>query len=134
MIEMNISYVENRTIFECIVGSQAYGTNNELSDLDYSGVMIPGKEYFLGLKNFEQFQGYENLDKTIYDIRKALNLIADNNPNMLDLLYTPERCVVKTTKYWEKVLEHRDLFISKKCKFTYAGYSFAQIKRIESFF
>jgi len=48
---MEISYVEKHTVFECIVGSQAYGISNELSDIDKSGVMIPGKEYFLGLKH-----------------------------------------------------------------------------------
>ncbi|MDD5649385.1 MAG: nucleotidyltransferase domain-containing protein [Candidatus Nanoarchaeia archaeon] len=129
---MEIKYVEDHTIFECIVGSQAYGTHNELSDFDYAGVMIPGKEYFLGLKNFEQFQGFENVDKTIYDIRKALTLIADNNPNMLDLLFSPERCVIKSTEYWNKIVENRDMFLSKRIRYTFSGYASAQLQRIKT--
>lgn len=128
---MEIKYVNQHTIFECIVGSQAYGTNNEFSDIDYAGVMIPGKEYFLGMKNFEQFQGFE-MDKTIYDIRKALTLIADNNPNMLDLLFIPERCIVFSTKFWEKILKHRSIFLSKRIRYTFAGYAIAQLGRIKT--
>lgn len=126
---MKIEYVEAHTIFECIVGSQAYGTNDSKSDLDYAGVMIPGLEYFLGMKRVEQFQGYE-IDKTIYEIRKALTLIADNNPNMLDLLFTPDRCIVKETKYWEMIKEKRDLFLSKRARYTFSGYAIAQLGRI----
>lgn len=129
---MEIKYVEDHTIFECIVGSQAYGTDNEFSDFDYSGVMIPGKEYFLGLKRFEQFQGYQGVDKTIYDIRKALELVADNNPNMLDLLHTPERCIVKMTKYWERIIENKSLFVSKRIRYTFSGYAIAQLNRIKT--
>lgn len=129
---MDIKYVEQHIIFECIVGSQAYGTDNEFSDFDYSGVMIPGREYFLGLKSFEQFQGFKDVDKTIYDIRKALNLIADNNPNMLDLLYTPERCIVRTSKFWDKILENRDIFLSKRIRWTFSGYAIAQLNRIKT--
>jgi len=129
---MEIKYVEEHTIFECIVGSQAYGINNQFSDTDYAGVMIPGKDYFLGLKKFDQFQGYPEQDKTIYDIRKALDLISDSNPNMLDLLYIPERCIIKITPFWQKVIENRALFLSKKAKFTFSGYAIAQINRIKT--
>lgn len=128
---MEIKYVEDHTIFRCIVGSQAYGTNNEFSDTDYAGVMIPGYEYFLGLKKVEQFQGFEH-DETVYEIRKALTLVADNNPNMLDLLFTPARCIVKSTKAWEKILEKRDLFLSKRMRYTFAGYAIAQLDRIKT--
>lgn len=137
---MDIKYVENHTIFECIVGSRAYGTNTPNSDCDIAGVMIPDKTFFFGTSKFEQFQGflpstYNNIrveDKTIYDIRKAISLITDNNPNMLDLLATPDHCIIKTTKYWDTFRENKQLFISKRCKFTYSGYSAAQIRRIKT--
>jgi len=128
---MDISYVEKRTIFETVAGSRAYGTYNEDSDYDKAGVMIPGKEYFYGFDKFEQFQGYPDEDKTIYDIRKALTLIHENNPNMLDLLYAPDKCIIKTTPYWNKILEHKDLFLSKRCRYTFSGYAIAQLQRIK---
>jgi len=128
---MDIKYVNERTIYETIVGSRLYGIHNENSDYDKAGVMIPDKSYFYGFKRFEQFQGFEE-DKVIYDIRKAIQLISDNNPNMLDLLHDNEKCIIKITPMWEKVIDNKDLFISKRCRFTYSGYSIAQLKRIKT--
>jgi predicted nucleotidyltransferase len=128
---VELKYVENHTIFECVVGSQAYGISTPESDEDRAGVMIPGKEFFYGLQRFEQFQGFKE-DKTIYDFRKAISLIADNNPNMIDLLCIPERCIVKNTKFWQEIMDNANLFISKKCRYTYQGYAYSQIKRIET--
>lgn len=127
---MDIGYVEKHKIFETIIGSRAYGLNNEDSDYDKAGVMIPDISYFFGVKKFEQFQGYET-DKTIYDIRKAIRLIADNNPNCIDLIKMPERCITFITPYWQKIIDNADLFISKKCRYTYVGYSLQQLRRIK---
>lgn len=138
---MEIKVVEERTIFLTGVGSRAYGIHRPDSDYDQAGVMIPPAKYFFGLDKFEQFRDFppedtavsdKGQDKVIYDIRKAVSLIADNNPNMLDLLFTPERCIITLEKEWETFIENRDLFISKKCRHTYSGYAFAQLKRIET--
>ena len=128
---MELKYVEEHTIFETIVGSRAYGIHNEDSDYDKAGVMIPGTEYFYGLNKFEQFQGYET-DKVIYEIRKIIKLISENNPNCLDLLFSPSHCLIKNSKYWERIQENANLFISKKCKYTFSGYAIAQLQRIKS--
>lgn len=128
---MELKYVEDHTIFETVIGSQAYGTSTPESDVDVAGVMIPDVSYFYGLNKFEQFQGYQT-DKTIFNIQKAVRLIADNNPNALDWISSPERCIIKTTPYWDKFRENTDLFISKKCKFTFMGYAIAQLKRIKT--
>lgn len=127
---MNLEYAESHLIFDCVVGSRAYGIHNPDSDADRSGVIIPGKEYFYGFKKFEQFQGFKEKDRVAYDIRKAINLILDNNPNMMDLLFIPERCYVKITPYWEEIIKIRDSFISKKCRHTFSGYAFAQLRRL----
>lgn len=128
---MEEKYVLDNIIFETGVGSRAYGTNNEDSDHDRAGIMIPGKEYFLGLKRVEQYQDFET-DRVIYNLRKALKLMMDNNPNMLDLLWAPERCIIKTTEHWDKIQENRDLFLSKKVRYTYSGYAIAQLRRIKT--
>lgn len=130
---MECSYVTPRIIYETVVGSRAYGTNlDETADYDRAGVMIPGKEFFLGLDKFEQFQGFPEKDRVIYDIRKILKLMADNNPNCLDLLWAPERCLIKTTPYWEKIKDQRDIFLSKRCRHTFSGYAQAQLLRIKT--
>lgn len=128
---MHAHIAEGRRIFDTVVGSQAYGTNRPESDEDTVAVCIPLEEYFFSSKTFEQ-ANYSVTDRVIYCVRKAIRLMADNNPNMLDLLFTPERCVKLSTKYWEMIKENSDKFISKKCKFTFSGYAIAQLERIRT--
>jgi len=129
---MELKVIEPRIIFDTVVGSRAYGIHNPDSDSDRSGVCIPTSEYFFGFKKFEQFQSFPEKDRVSYDIRKAVSLILDNNPNMIDLLWVPDHCIVKSTPYWDIFRENRDLFLSKKCRWTFSGYAIAQLRRIES--
>jgi uncharacterized protein len=127
---MNKDVISNRIIFDTVVGSHAYGTNLESSDIDTVAVAIPPKEYFFSTKKFEQFSDFED-DRTIYDLRKMVSLMLENNPNCIDILFAPTRCYRKITLYWERLLEVRDSFLSTKVKHCYLGYSWAQLQRIK---
>ncbi len=129
---MDAQVVNERTIFLMLSGSRAHGTHREDSDYDKTGVMIPPPKYFFGLDRVDHFRKFEGEDKVIYDFRKAICLLNDNNPNILDLLFSPERCTLILKEPWKKMLEHRDLFISRKCRNTYSGYAYAQLSRIET--
>jgi len=130
---MEKEFVDKCTIFSTIVGSRAYGTNGEDSDTDVRGVAVLNdlKYYFGFLNRFEQHEDNQS-DTVIYDIRKAFNLIADANPNMLDMLFSEEKFHLKVRDEFKPVLENRDKFLSKRVRFTYTGYSAAQLKRIKS--
>lgn len=69
-------------------------------------------------------------DEELQELRKFLKLAAQCNPNILEFLYV-EHLIDICTPQWEKIREHRHLFLSKKAKFTYAGYSISQMKRIK---
>ena len=125
--------IRKHTIYKVVSGSHAYGFATEESDFDYRGVAIPPKEYFLGFSNiFEQYEQQTPEDITIFDIRKFFKLAADCNPNVIELLWIPEKWVLKRTKYIDTILENRNLFLSKKVKYTYTGYAIAQLKRIQT--
>jgi predicted nucleotidyltransferase len=70
------------------------------------------------------------LDLCIYSLHKFVFLAANNNPNVLELLFLDERDVLFADDRWRRISEHRDLFLSRKCKHTYLGYAHAQLKRI----
>jgi len=126
----NLKWINDRSILISISGSISYGTNSENSDIDIRGVAVPPKEYFFGVQDvFEQAQFSEPYDCVIFDIRKFFKLAIDNNPNILELLFTDDKFIIKNNA--EKILNIRDLFLSKKAKFTYAGYAHSQIKRME---
>lgn len=134
---MNQEQVIKNTIYSIYVGSTAYGTNVATSDMDEGGVCIPTKESILGNSKFEQWNNWTDedgnkIDKTIYNIQKAVKLMIQNNPNMMDYLYVPERCIISMAPEWERIMAIRDDFLSTKCKHTYQGYSFAQLDRIKT--
>ncbi|TAL29045.1 MAG: hypothetical protein EPN98_21625 [Phenylobacterium sp.] len=129
----NLEWLPARTMFLAKSGSHAYGTNLPTSDLDLKGVAIPPREYFLGyLHRFEQAECKGDLDAVIYDVRKFVNLAADCNPNIIEVLFCDDRDVLLTSIAWERIRLHRDLFLSKKAQHTFSGYAMAQLKRIKT--
>ncbi len=129
--------IEKRTILEVVHGSRAYGLAGPESDLDIRGVAIPPRNHFLGYAFvFEQYEGEKNVDgeadRVIYGIRKFFKLASDCNPNVLEFLYVPSRCIRRITPWGEKLIESRDLFLSKVAKFKFSGYAIAQLKRIQT--
>ncbi|PSB30748.1 nucleotidyltransferase domain-containing protein [Chlorogloea sp. CCALA 695] len=133
--------VEKRTIFVGLAGSHAYSLNHSKSDYDYRGVFIAPKEYYLGFNSIEQKDsGWNeegiftfidgNEDTVIYELKKVVQLLSAANPNVLELLWLENYPFL--TEVGEYLIEHRQLFLSKKVKHTYSGYAFAQIKKIET--
>lgn len=117
-----------------ITGSHLYGTNTELSDRDERGVFIPSKEYFLGFLKHTKIYEYKNKkdDIVYYEFRNFLNLACQNNPNILEFLFVPENKLLSSSYTWTKIVENRDLFLSKKAKYTFLGYSNSQFNRIKN--
>lgn len=111
-----------------IRGSQAYGTNLPTSDMDYSGIYIQSAEDILGFRYKEQINDDKN-DTVFYEIRRFLDLLSSNNPTVLELLNTPEDCILFKHPLMDKILQHRDKFITKTCGKSFAGYAIQQIKK-----
>lgn len=129
----SLEWLPARTIFLTKAGSQAYGTNLPTSDLDIKGVAIPPKEYFLGyLQRFEQAESRDPVDAVVYDIRKFVALAADCNPNIIEVLFTDPSDWLVSRPPWDRLIEHRELFLSQKAQYTFSGYAMAQLKRIRT--
>lgn len=132
----NLRWLEQNTVIFGKSGSYSYGLNTETSDLDLKGVAIPPKEYFFGFMNkFEQAELKKTKDSdiefVIYDIRKFFNLCADNNPNIIELLWLDSADYLKVTPIGEKIIAARELFLSKRARYSFAGYAFGQLQRIK---
>jgi predicted nucleotidyltransferase len=120
--------VENGLIlFETIVGSQAYGTQTPTSDIDKKFVYILPQDYILGTGYVEQI----NVDKDYvgWEIKRFLELMGSNNPTVLELLNSPEDCIVSKHPLFDMIIEHKDDFITKICKDSFGGYARQQIKK-----
>ena len=109
-------------------GSQAYGTAIPTSDIDYAGVYIQHIDNILGYGYKEQINDDKN-DTVFYEIKRFLDLVSTNNPTILELLNTPEDCILYKHPLIGEILQHRDKFITKKCSNSFAGYAIQQIKK-----
>ena len=120
--------VENGLIlFETIVGSQAYGTQTPTSDIDKKFVYILPQDFILGTGYVEQIN--VNKDYTGWEIRRFLELMGSNNPTVLELLNSPEDCIVSKHPLFDHILAHKKDFITKICKDSFGGYARQQIKK-----
>jgi predicted nucleotidyltransferase len=117
-----------KPLYLVIRGSHAYGTNIETSDTDYSGIFIQSEEDILGNKYVEQINDDKN-DTVIYEIRRFLELLGSNNPTVLELLNTPEDCVIYKDPIFDLVLNDREKFITKICAKSLGGYAKQQISK-----
>lgn len=142
-----MNWLLDNLCFLCVSGSQGYGTNNEFSDVDVKGIVLPPKEIREHL--FSQFNQTINnklienkysyiknpknpkFESTVYSLSKFIQLAAQVNPNIIELLWSDESCILEKNKIGQKLLENRDLFLSTKAKFTFSGYAFAQFAKIE---
>lgn len=133
---------EKNLIMKALVGSHLYGTETKDSDKDYVGIFIPDEDYVLGTKRVEQVEirtnptdsGRRNtpldVDTVIYSLPKFIHLAAGNNPNILELLFVPEKNLVFTSKYYEELRNAAHLFVSKKAKHTFCGYAYSQKQKL----
>jgi predicted nucleotidyltransferase len=84
---------------------------------------------FIG--SFEQAELHEPLDCVIFEIRKFCRLASNANPNIIEILFTDPRHWIRTTPQHQRLWESRSSFLSRKVRYTFAGYAHAQLKRIE---
>lgn len=116
-----------KIIFKAIVGSQAYGTNTSESDTDIKGIYIQSNDEILSNQYKEQIN--INKDECYYEIQRFLQLAQTANPTILELLYSPDNCILETSPEYELIKNYRDKFLTKKCYNSFAGYANQQIEK-----
>lgn len=117
---------QNLILFEVISGSKSFGLNTPTSDTDIKGVYYLPKEKFFGLNYIPQISNETN-DEVYYEIGRFVELLLKNNPNILEILASPEDCIL----YKHPLMDNLKLedFLSKLCKDSFAGYAVTQIKK-----
>lgn len=149
-------FLETSVQYEVIMGSVAYGVSEDHSDMDIYGFAIPPRDMVFPhlqghlhgfdpeFESFNQFQQHHIEDKnalggkgrkydlTIYSIVKYFRLLADCNPNIIDSLFVPRRCVLYTTAIGEMIRERRKLFLHKGCWATFKGYAYTQMHKMKT--
>lgn len=145
------AFMQDNLHYETMMGSVAYGVSGDSSDVDVYGFCIPPKTYIFphlageidGFgtqhKRFHQWQQHHVDDKeakkiydfSIYSIVKYFDLCMDNNPNMIDSLFTPDFCVLHITQVGQMVRDNRDIFLHKGAWHKFRGYAYSQMHKAE---
>lgn len=139
-----------------MMGSVAYGVSSDTSDMDVYGFCVPTKELvfphlageIFGFgkqkERFEQFQQHHievpeemagrgrMYDVSVYNIVKYFQLCMENNPNMIDSLFTPQFCVLHITKIGSMVRENRRMFLHRGAYHKFLGYAHSQLHKMTS--
>ena len=111
-------------LLKTISGSKAYGLDLATSDTDIRGVFCLPKHLYYGLDYYPQLSDEKN-DEVCYELKRFLDLLYKNNPNLLELLNMPRDMIL----YRHPIMDHLEpqLFLSKKCRDSFAGYAQTQI-------
>lgn len=157
-LEDNVHYL---TIMGSMAYGVADTNGDDSSDMDVYGFCIPPKEvvfphlggaiwgfgkYKEGMpqSHFGQYQQHNihdpsarggkgrDYDLTVYNIVKFFQLCLENNPNMIDSLFTPEVCVLHATRVGHLVREHRKLFLHQGVCDKFKGYAYAQVHKLQT--
>jgi hypothetical protein len=95
------------------------------------------------IKRFEQYQEHHihdrsalgghgrSYDFSVYSIVRYFQLCMENNPNMIDSLFTPVTCVLHATRLANRVRDHRRIFLHKGAWHTFRGYAYSQLHKME---
>lgn len=118
-----------RIIFSCVAGSRAYGTQVHGSDEDVRGIYLVPSAAYLPIDR-EPVQLSDDRNNTVYySLRRCIELLAEANPNILKLLFSPQDCVHIVSKEMDRLIHARSIFVTRQCGDTHIGYAMSQIKK-----
>jgi len=113
-------------LLKCISGSRAYNLALPSSDTDIKGIFVLPQRELYGLTYTPQVSNETN-DEVYFEAGRFIDLLVKNNPNILELLSTPEGCVLYRHPLLD-LIKPGD-FLSKLCLDSFAGYAKTQIKK-----
>ena len=116
-------------IYRCVVGSRAFGLDNEESDTDRRGIFLPPAELHWSLRGVPEQLENDEEQECYWELQKFIALALKANPNILECLYSP--MVETATPLAEELLGMRDIFLSKMVYQTFNGYVMSQFKKLE---
>lgn len=121
-------------------GSIAHGTYrkstepNSIDDKDVMGVFIGSEGFYTGFKKSDVGEKmFREWDIVQYELKKFVSLLLKSNPNVLMMLWLPEKYYLHKDKYGEMLIQNRDIFVSKHAYHSFSGYAYGQFHRMTNF-
>ena len=115
-------------IYGCVVGSHAYGTQTEDSDLDVRLVVLRPAEYVLSGRDEESFRDHSS-DTVAYTMDKFVRMLANGNPNIVDMVGIDDSMVFLIRPEFAYIKKNLHLLASKRIGSAYLGYAKSAMHR-----
>jgi uncharacterized protein len=121
-----------------IGGSELHGAKlGGTDDVDVYGLFIEPPERALGLEPLEHFvwstagndrrNTSDDVDLTLYSLRKWARLAVKGNPTALHFLFAPNELAHRT---WTQFVAQREAFLARSCAPQFVNFADAQLKRM----
>jgi uncharacterized protein len=128
----------NSVIHLFIGGSELHGAKvKDTDDIDIYGIYIEPPELVLGLEALPHFvwstagderrNGPDDVDVTLYSLKKWASLACKGNPTALHFLFSSN---VVSSPVWEEFLRHKKVFLAQTCLPQFLGFADDQLKRM----
>jgi predicted nucleotidyltransferase len=117
-------------IYRCVMGSKAFGLDDDSSDTDRRGCYLPPADVHWSLYGVPEQIEDNNNEEVYWELQKFISLALKANPNILECLWSPlvEHCAPIA----EELLALRRSFLSRLIYQTYNGYVASQFKKLEA--
>ena len=120
----------DRIIYRCILGSRAFGLDDDQSDIDYRGIFLPPAALHWSLSGVPDQLERQETQEHYWELQRFLTFALKANPNVLECLYSP--LVEKKTPLAEELLGLRSIFLSKLVYQTFNGYVMSQFRKMQA--
>jgi uncharacterized protein len=121
-----------------IGGSELHGAKlGGTDDVDVYGIFIEPPERALGLESLDHFvwstagddrrNSADDVDVTLYSLRKWARLAVKGNPTALHFLFAPNDLAHPS---WSRIVTSRDAFLARSCAPQFVNFADAQLKRM----
>lgn len=112
----------------------AYNPKSEIDDKDIMGVFINDLSHYFGLNQKEHHEKFiKEWDAVSYELKKFVKLLCKSNPNVLSLLWLEKQDYIYIHPIGQKLIENRELFVTKQAYHSFNGYAYGQLRRMEKF-
>lgn len=123
-------FVSDNCLYLIRAGSKSYGTNIASSDEDFKGICVAEKKHYMGFKHrFEQYE-HNDPDIVVFELTKWAQLLLNCNPNTIENLFVDPEDIIYIHPVFQKLLDIRDLALSKNVFNSFSGYAHGQMRKM----
>lgn len=114
-----------------ISGSHLYGTANENSDIDFRGVFFSKLNDRLGFSYKDDIDFGE--DGKLYEIKKFMKLLADNNPNILEWTFAPRSNIFRLDPDFKDIIfaDKQQYINPRMIQIKFGAYCMSEMSRLK---